>query len=197
MQPVRMLPLTRKGASMSNRRVIVLSLMGLSAVALPGCMTKPLQPVRADGTYCYAYGRAYRQLFTCTNKPVPPASVEADAKRFQPDAAALTVYVVRRRWLDSVDAVPLTVDGHETTMTVPLSLVRLQLRPGRHELSVSWDSRFAGLRVEGNAGDVQFVELNGTQWAWSTHYRLEQVAAEDGQVQAIRSKLIADVAALR
>lgn len=182
---------------MSNRRVIVLGLAGLSATALPGCMTKPLQPVRADGTYCYAYGRAYRQRFTCTTTPVPPDSVEADAKRFQPDPAALTVYVVRRRWLDSVDAVPLAVDGQETIMTVPLSLVRLRLRPGKHELSVAWEGRFAGLRVEGNAGDVRFVELNGTQWAWSTDYRLEQIAAEDGQVQAIRSKLIADVAVFR
>lgn len=182
---------------MSNRRVIVFGLMGLSAAALPGCMTKPLQPVRPDGTYCYAYGRAYRQRFTCTAEAVPTAAVEAEAKRFLADPAALTVYVVRRRWLDSVAAVPLTVDGQETIMTVPLSLVRLRLRPGKHGLSVSWDSRFAGLRIEGNAGDVRFVQLNGTEWAWSTDYRLEQVAAEDGQAQAIRSKLIADVAVFR
>lgn len=182
---------------MSNRRVIVLGLLGLSAAALPGCMTKPLQPVRADGTYCYAYGRAYRQQFTCTIGPVPPASVEADAKRFQADPAALTIYVVRRRWLDSNDAVPLTVDGHEPITTVPLSLVRLRLRPGTHQLSVAWDSRFAGLRVEGSAGDVRFVELTGTQWAWRTDYWLEHVAADDGQVQAIRSKLVADLAVSR
>lgn len=182
---------------MSNRRVIILGLMGLSAAALSGCMTKPLQPVRSDGTYCYAFGKSYRQRFTCTTRPVPPASVEADAKHFQPDPAALTVYVVRRRWLDSFDAVPLTVDGQEAVTTVPLSFVRLRLRPGKHELSVAWDDRFAGLRVEGSAGDVRFVELDGTQWAWRTDYRLEQVAAEDGQAQAIRSKLIADVAVFR
>lgn len=182
---------------MLSRRVIVLGLMGLSAAALTGCMTKPLQPVRPDGTYCYAYGRAYLQRFTCTTEAVPTPAVEAEAKRFQPDPAALTVYVVRRRWLDSVEAVPLTVDSQETIRTVPLSLVRLRLRPGKHDLSVSWDSRFAGLRVEGNAGDVRFVQLNGTEWAWSTDYRLEQVAAEDGQPQAMRSKLIADLALLR
>lgn len=179
---------------MSNRRVIVLGLLGLSATALPGCMTKPQQPVRADGTYCYAYGRAYRQRFTCTTDAVPAAQVEAEAKRFQPDPSALTIYVIRRRWLDSRDAVALTVDNHAPITTLPESFVRIRVRPGAHQLGVAWDDRTAGARVDGSAGDVRYVELAGTQWAWRTDYRLEQVAAEGGQLQAIQSKLIADVA---
>ena len=182
---------------MSNRRVIVLGLLGLSATTLAGCMTKPLQPVRADGTYCYAYGRAYRQLLTCTTDPVPPSTVEAEAKQFQADPSALTVYVIRRRWNDSDRAVPLVVDDRAPVTTVPRSFVRLRLRPGTHQLSVTWDSRLAGLRVSGGAGDVQYVELNGMQWAWRTDYWFEQVADDDGQVQAARSKLIADVVVLR
>jgi len=182
---------------MSNRRVIVLGLVGLSAAALPGCMTKPLQPVRADGTYCYAYGRAYRQLFTCTTDPVPTSAVEAEAKQFQADPSALTIYVIRRRWNDSDRGVQMVVDDRAPITTVPRSLVRLRLRPGVHQLSVNWDGRLAGLRVVGNAGDVQYVELNGMQWAWRTDYWFEQAGADDGQVQAIKSKLIADVAMLR
>lgn len=182
---------------MSNRRVVAIGLLGLLAAALTGCMTKPLQPVRDDGTYCFGYGRAYRQLFTCTTDPVPPPTVEAEVKQFQADPSALTVYVIRRRWNDANRAIPLVVDNQAPITTVPRSLVRLRLRPGVHLLSAAWDNRLAGFRVFGGPGEVQYVELNGMQWAWRTDYWFEQVADDDGQVQAARSKLIADVVVLR
>ena len=182
---------------MSVPRIVATGLTALIAAVLSGCMTKPQQPVKADGTYCYAYGRAYRQLLSCTTDAVPSSSVEAEAKQFQGDPSALTVYVVRRRWLDSDAAVALRVDEQAPIATVPRSLVRLRLRPGAHQLVVTWDSRLAGLLVFCDAGEVQYVELNCPQWAWRTDYRLEQISAEDGQVQAIRSKLIADLAVLR
>ncbi len=55
------------------------------------CMTKPLRPVNADGTYCHRIGQSYRPKLSCTPAAVPTDAVEAEAKRFEADPASLTV----------------------------------------------------------------------------------------------------------
>lgn len=80
----------------SRRTVFVPS--KLVALFGTGCMTKPMQPANPDGTYCFGTGKWYRRKLTRTSIPVPPESVEAEAKRFESAPGLLTVHVIRKRW---------------------------------------------------------------------------------------------------
>ncbi|MBL8348478.1 MAG: hypothetical protein JNN03_23830 [Rubrivivax sp.] len=178
---------------MLNRRSLSLSLISISLVPLAGCTTKPLRTVNVDGTYCYRFGRTYRRIRTCTPEPVPTDFVEAEAKRFEPDPKALTVYVIRRRWADTTEIVPITVDDRVRVATIPESLIRLRLKPGSHKLSFEWGGRSATTTAAGRDGDIRYVELNGSGWAWGTSFSWGVSAADVALPRAAASKLVADL----
>lgn len=69
----------------TRRRATLLAASG-STLVTTGCMTKPLRPANADGTYCFRIGMSYRPTLTCTPGPIPSDAIEADAKRFEPDS---------------------------------------------------------------------------------------------------------------
>jgi hypothetical protein len=166
--------------------VVVASLFGA------GCTNKPLRPVNADGTYCFSIGDSLRRKLTCTPTPIPSLAVEEEAKRFEPAPDRLTVYVIRKRWGDAANRVRLSVDGGATVVMVPSSFARLRVSPGAR-LTATWDDGTATTAVTGERGDVQFVELIGSVWAWGSNYRFEpgEPHASRGRVTALR--LIADV----
>lgn len=178
---------------MKNRRTVALGLLGAALVPLSGCMSKPLQPVNADGTYCYSIGRRPRNKLTCTPEPVPQLSVEADVKRFEASADALTLYVVRKRWGDTRDPAIVSLDGRTRVTTIPESLIRVRLKPGEYRLSVEWDGRSTQHVVSGAAGEVRFVELVGWFWSWGGEYHWEAGSPEGSRSRAMSSKLIADL----
>jgi len=178
---------------MEKRRAFGLALLGLGLLPLGGCMTKPLQPVRADGTYCNRIGKSYRPKLTCTPEPVPTAAVEAEAKRFEGTAGALTVFVLRRSWSDASVVIPVDVDGAAGAATIPESLVRLRLAPGKHILSAKWEGRGTDIDVDGRAGDVRVVELKGSGWPWGNTFSWQAVRLEDVSERAQATKLVADV----
>lgn len=168
-------------------------MLGLGLLPLVGCMTKPLQPVRADGIYCHKVGKSYRPTLTCTAEAVPSIEVEAQAKRFEPSADALTVYVLRKRWGDARNLVVASIDGRQQVTTIPESLVRIRLKPGEHRLALSWEGSSSDLVVTGAGGEVRFVELVGSVWSWGGTYRWETGALDSARDRAIASKLIADI----
>lgn len=175
----------------SRRTMIVAT--GLVALFGTGCMTKPMQPPNPDGTYCFATGKWYSRKLTCTPTPIPPESVEVEAKRFEPTPGLLTVYVVRKRWGDAVNQVRLTVDGGAPVATTPESFVRLRMRPGPHTFAAAWSEGTAELAVNGVAGDVRVVELVGSVWAWGSTYRLDHGDVAEGRHRVARLRLVADV----
>lgn len=178
----------------SSRPKLALALLGGALLFLSGCMTKPLQPVRADGTYCHKIGKSYRPTITCTTAPVPSAEVEVAAKRFEPNPGVLTVYVVRKRWDDARNTVEVNIDGATRVTTIPESLMRLRLKPGEHRLALDWEGRKAEKMVSGGAGDVRFVELVGSLRSWGSTYGWEDGSLDDSRTRAVGSKLIADLA---
>jgi hypothetical protein len=178
---------------MKNRRAFGLALLGVGLLPLGGCMTKPLQPVRADGSYCHRIGKSYRPTLTCTTEPVPPLDTEAQAKRFEPSAEALTVFILRKRWGDARNLVVTSIDGRRQVTTIPESLVRIRLKPGEHRIALSWEGTSSDIVVAGAAGEVRFVELVGSVWSWGSTYRWENSALESARERAIASKLIADI----
>ena len=176
-----------------NDRTVALGLLGAPPVPLSGCMSKPLQPVNADGTYCYSIGRRPRNKLTCTPEPVPHLSVEADVKRFKASADALTLYGVRKRWGDTRDPAVVSLDGRTRVTTIPESLIRVRLKPGEHRLSVEWDARSMQHVVSGAAGEVRFVELVGWFWSWGGEFNREAGSPEGSRSRAMSCKLIADL----
>lgn len=167
--------------------------IGLVALLGTGCMTKPMQPANPDGTYCFATGKWHSRKLTCTPTPIPPESVEAEAKRFESAPDLLTVYVVRKRWGDTVNQVRLTVDNRAPVVTTPESFVRLRMRPGPHTFTAAWDEGTSNLAVNGAAGDVRVVELVGSVWSWGSTYRLDHGDVAEGRNRVARLRLVADV----
>ena len=176
-----------------ERRRALLFAVGGSALLTAGCMTKPLRPANADGTYCFRIGKSYRPTLTCTPAPVPSESIEADAKRFEAAPGKLTVYVVRKRWGDAKNLVRVSSDGASSVDTVPESFARWRLPAGNHRLAVTWSEGSATLDISGAAGEVVFVEVVGSVWAWGSNYRLERGDAAESRQRAMSLRLVADV----
>lgn len=155
-------------------------------------MTPPARPVEADGTYCYRIGKTYRQKLTCTAVPVPSEAVEASAKRFEPSPGTAALYVVRSRWSDTTNRVPVSVDDRTPVMTIPASLVRIRLQPGNHQIALDWEGQRQAKSFTVAAGEVLFVEIDGSVWAWGARYGWAEPDAAGARQRASKSKLIAD-----
>ena len=130
---------------------------------------------------------------TCTALPVPSDAVEADAKQFEPAPDAATVYIVRRRWNDTANRVPVFIDDQPAVTTIPDSLVRVRLRPGRHRMVVEWGTERHVKSVDALAGEILFVEIDGSVWAWGASYGWIESNAGGARQRASKSKLIADL----
>lgn len=178
---------------MHNRRVLLLGVLAGAAVPLAGCMNKPLRPVNPDGTYCFSIGKPTWRRLTCTTEPVPSLEAEVRAKRFEALPGALTLYVVRHRWGDTANQVSVAIDEHSGINTIPVSLLRFRLSPGRHRLVLVWEGRGVEHYVDGAAGEVQFVELVGSVWSWRSSYSWEGGSGSRTMARASTAKLIADV----
>ncbi|WP_144290119.1 hypothetical protein [Ideonella sp. A 288] len=179
------------------RRTLTVGFATVALVQLGGCVTHPLHSANPDGIYCHGSGRSYLRTQTCTPGPVPSAEVDAEAKRFEGTADALTVFVLRRSWGDASVVVPVTVQGAADAPTVPESLVRMRLAPGKHKLSAKWDGRTADFEVEGKAGDVRVLELNGMGWAWGNTFKWQAVRLDEVRDRLLATRLVADVRQVR
>ena len=155
-------------------------------------MTPPARRVETDGTYCYRIGKSYRQKLTCTAVPVPPDAVEASAKRFEPSPGAAMLYIVRRRWGDTANRVPVSIDDRPLVVTIPDSLVRVRLKPGNHQAALDWEGKRQVKSFTVAAGEVLFVEVDGSVWAWGANYGWAEPDAAGARKRASKSKLIAD-----
>lgn len=178
---------------MDLTRTFVLATVGAVALTLSACTTQPSRSTQADGSYCHRIGKSYSPTLTCTTGPVPSEIVEKSAKQFEPTPGAITLYVVRSRWGDPVNKVPVVVDGLEPVLTIPQSLIRLRLKPGEHRITVEWDGKQASKTVTGLAGDVVFVELAGSVWSWGSTYQWADSQGLSTRKAAMSAKLIADV----
>ena len=176
-----------------DRRKLLAAGLGGTALLTTGCMTKPLRPANADGTYCYRIGKSYRPKLTCTPGPVPSAQVESQARDFGASADRLTVYLVRKRWGDTEHVISVSTPGAAPAQTVPETFARLRLTPGQHVLTATWPEGTAGLEISGKAGEVLVVEVIGQVWVWGSKYRLEPGTIDDARERTRNLRLVADV----
>jgi len=178
----------------NGRRRVVPALAIAIAISMvlvmSGCAHRWEMPLRADGAYCVPIGRGHHS--TCTANPVPSLEADAAAKRFLPAPEALTVYVVRKRRDDYRNQVPVRVDDGSPIVTVPESFIRWQLRPGTHALRMEWDGHVQTLRVDGRAGEIVWVRLDGSVGSDHSTYRFERVGPELGRALAGQTRLVGD-----
>lgn len=165
---------------------------GLAAVLLAGCVSAP-RVTEPDGTYCFRIGKTNRVWRTCTTSPIPAVAADADAKRFEPRPGVATLYVVRRRWADSANQVPVDVDGLLRVDTIPASFMRVSLAPGAHMLSLTWKGRTATTTVIARPGDMIFVDIDGSAWIGATSYRWQKGDEAEARRRVSQSRVIADL----
>jgi hypothetical protein len=178
---------------MTLKHTFLLATLGAMSLLMGACTTQPSRAVEADGTYCHRIGKSYSPTLTCTLGPVPTEAVEQSAKQFEPTPGAITLYIVRQRWGDPVNRVPVIVDALAPLVTIPDSVIRLRLTPGEHQVVTEWQGTRGVKTVTGRAGDVVFVELAGSTWAWGSTYRWADIDATNARKAATSAKLIADV----
>jgi hypothetical protein len=176
-----------------KRRRLLLALPVAAAGLLAGCATPPAPSLTAEVPYCHKTNKG--RVIACTQVPAPSLSADAEAKRFTPDPGALTVYVVRRNWGDGRHFVKVRADGGPAVETLPDTMVRMKLKPGRHTIEFEFEGRGQSATVDGKAGDVRFVRIDGMVWAWKSTY--EWASEPEGAIRerALKARLVADVAA--
>jgi hypothetical protein len=179
----------KRGAGAKAVAAVTISLLGSALLVLGGCANRPLRPVNADGTYCV---KQYRTS-TCTTAAVPPAAVEAQAKRFEGRPDALTLYIVRKHWGDAVNRVSVSIDNRTSLITIPESLVRITAASGTHRLAIEWAGKAQTIMISGAAGQVRLVQLIGFLGPFKDQYWWADLDEADARKRALASKLIADV----
>ena len=112
---------------MTSRRQLLLRLVSMAPLGLAGPAKSAADIDDDSRTYCLKNSKTRRKV--CTPERVPSAETEALAKQFSSTPGALTVYLVRYSWMDSVRPLRLTLDDSTHVVTLPKSLVWMRLKP--------------------------------------------------------------------
>lgn len=173
-----------------HRRALVAATALVGGALLTGCAGGAVATAH-DG-YCYRARRRSGSRATCIQGLVPDAAADALAKQFEPAPGRLTLYLVRHRWADTVNVVVVGIGGGQMLPTVPASFVRFVTAPGPACLTFQWAKGSGELVVQGEAGQVVFVDLVGSLWFWNENYRLEPGDLHSKE-RVLKSRLVADV----
>lgn len=176
---------------MNPRRTLMLGLGAALLAPLAGCMTPARRALNADGSYCHSNGKPSRRVLTCTDTAVPADA--ATALSFQPQAGALTVYVLRQRWGDVAHPVRVQVNERPAAVTVPASLVRLVLPPGEHRAVAEWQGHRTETQFAGAAGAMLFLDLHAPAWVWEQGCEWKRADEASTRTRARSCQLVADL----
>lgn len=176
---------------MKSNRLRLFALVAV-AVVLAGCATSSPPDLAAEVPHCYKTNKG--RTIACTSARVPSLNADTDAKRFAPDPNALTLFVVRRSWGDTRNFVKVHPDNGPGIETLPNTMVRLKFKPGTHAIAFEFEGKRQSTTVEGKAGDVRFVRIDGTVWSWKSSYGWAAEAEASIRERALKARLVADVA---
>lgn len=175
---------------MDKQRTIIVAALG-AAVLLAGCATPRAPDPTAEVPHCYKTNKG--RVIACTPVVAPSLNVDAEAKRFAPDRDALTVYVVRRNWGDGRNFVKVYPDGGAGVDTLPDTMARFKFMPGAHSIAFEFDGKRQSTTVQGQAGDIRLVRIDGTVWAWKSTYEWVAESEAATRERALKARLVADV----
>ncbi len=174
-------------------RRFVLAPVAVAAVLLAGCATPPPPDPAAEAPYCHKTNKA--RVVACTKAVAPSLNTDAEAKRFAPDPVALTVYVVRRNWSDGRNFVKVQVDDGPSVETLPDTMVRAKLKPGSHTIAFEFEGERKTTTVQGKAGEVRFVRIDGVVWSWKSTFEWAAEPEPAIRERALKARLVADLVA--
>ncbi|EHR70977.1 hypothetical protein BurJ1DRAFT_2137 [Burkholderiales bacterium JOSHI_001] len=175
---------------MKSTRIHLFTIVAVAAV-LAGCATPPPPDPAAEAPHCYKTNKG--RVIACTSAPAPSLNADADAKRFAPDPSALTVFVVRRNWGDGRHFVKVHPDNGPGIETLPDTMVRLKFKPGTHTIAFEFEGNRQSSTVEGKAGDVRFVRIDGMVWSWKSSFEWAAEPEASIRARALKARLVADV----
>lgn len=175
---------------MARRRIPQLAWL-LVLGTLAGCATLPTPDPTAELPYCHKNPKG--RPIVCTTANAPSLLADAQAKLYDPDPSALTVFVVRRLWADGRNILRVSIDDRREAETVPNSMVRFRVEPGTHVLSFEFAGKRHATTVAGKAGGVRFVGLSGSVWAWSSSFDWSTEPEDAIRQRAAKSRLVADI----
>lgn len=174
----------------ARRRILLLAASATSLVLL-GCASTEPNISRRGGPYCYRNVR--KRPIVCTSELTPGLEVEAEAKRFEADPDALTVYVVRSGWGDTRHLVAVSVDDSRPIETVPQSMVRMRLQAGVHRLVFDFEQDHGAIEFTGVLGQVRFIRLAGDFWVWGGSFGWSREDEAITKRRARRTRLVGDL----
>ena len=176
---------------MSTRRHALALAASASLLGLVGCASTGSDVSQRSGPYCYRNVR--HRPIVCTSESTPGLDVEAEAKRFEADPDAFTVYVVRSGWGDTRHLVPVSVDDSRPIETVPHSMVRLRLRAGVHRIVFDFERDQGAIEIAGALGQIRFIRLAGDFWVWGGSFGWSPGDEEITKRRARRTRLVGDL----
>lgn len=146
--------------------------------------------VRSDGRYCHRDDHGV--IRACTRHSVPDTLADAQAKQMLPTENTLTLYLVRTGATDVVRELVVEVSGQQVASTLPQTLIRVELPPGEHPVSLTYDDRTEAVRVDGRAGEVRALVLHDPAPHEGGRYRWEAVDIDTARRIAADARLIVD-----
>ncbi len=175
---------------MKSIHLSLTAILAATAV-LAGCATKPPPDPAAEIPHCYKTNKG--RVIACTSAPAPNLNADADAKRFAADPVALTVFVVRQNWGDGRHLVKVHPDNGPGIETLPDTMIRFKFKPGTHTIAFEFDGKGESSTVEGKAGDVRFVRIDGVVWSWKSSFSWASEPEASIRERALKTRLVADV----
>lgn len=130
----------------------------------------------------------------CIEGGVPSAAAAAQLAGLPGLPDKLTVYIVRNNRSDITQLVDLKVADSAVARTLPRTFVRLQLAPGQHSLRIDWKQGASSATVQGNTGEVRYLQLKGWPFWSSMSFSLEPIDIATAAELSQKAKLVADVA---
>jgi hypothetical protein len=176
---------------MLTRRAFMVGASGASSAILSACATQATSDLGGSRIYCLPRARQRRRL--CMLERIPSAAREEESKRFQPHDVLLTIYIVRWDEIDATRRICVVVDGGVNVATIPRSMARLRVPPGRHYFSFTWDGLTQVHALDGTRGSVMFLELAGTGKSLEQSYHWVSDDTVGTRARAQQSTLIADL----
>ena len=171
-------------------RICLVSLL-CGAAILAGCTSMPSRPPLPEDSFCRSTMRPSRPV--CIEGGVPSAAAAAQVGGLPGIPGKLTVYIVRNNQSDITQLVSLKVADSAVARTLPRTFVRLQLAPGQHSLRIDWRNGASSATVQGNAGEVRYLQLKGWPYWSSLTFSLEPIDSAIAVELSQKAKLVADV----
>lgn len=130
-------------------------------------------------------------LTGCASVPMTSASMDAQAKTFQPDSGKASVYVTRTGGAGSALVMQTVLDGRIVGSLSPDTFLLVSVPPGRHTVSVlggGGSENVQQQKLTAESGRNYFFKVHFSMGWWAARVSIEPLDDQEGQKLIKRSK---------